>query len=63
MDSFLDSFLWQHPHFFAIAWMYKEDYERGGFKMLPVVEPDGKRTFRQILWHSIVLIQSRCYRR
>ena len=49
-------FLWQHPHFFAIAWMYKDDYERGGFKMLPVVEPDGRRTFRQILWHSVLLI-------
>lgn len=49
-------FLWQHPHFFAIAWMFKEDYAKGGFKMLPVVEPDGKRTFRQILWHSFLLL-------
>lgn len=49
-------FLWQHPHFFAIAWMFKDDYARGGFKMLPVVEPDGRRMFRQILWHSIILI-------
>ena len=49
-------FLWQHPHFFAIAWMYRDDYHKGGFKMLPVVEPDGKRTFRQIIWHSLLLI-------
>jgi protoheme IX farnesyltransferase len=49
-------FVWQHPHFYAIAWMYKEDYERGGFKMLPVVYPDGVRTFRQIIGFSIVLL-------
>ena len=41
---------------YAIAWMYKEDYQRGGLKMLPVVEPDGDSTFRQILWYSILLI-------
>lgn len=49
-------FFWQHPHFYAIAWMYKEDYERGGFKMLPVVEPDGQRTFQHIIVHLLVLI-------
>lgn len=49
-------FMWQHPHFFAIAWMYKEEYKRAGFQMLPVVEPDGKRMFRQIIWHSVLLI-------
>lgn len=49
-------FIWQHPHFYAIAWMFRDDYERGGFKMLPVVHPDGKRTFRQILGYSLVLI-------
>ncbi len=49
-------FLWQHPHFYAIAWIYKDDYAKGGFKMLPVVEPDGKRMFRQIIWHSFILI-------
>lgn len=46
---FLILFLWQMPHFYAIAWMYREDYARGGFRMLPVVEPDGKSTFRQIV--------------
>jgi protoheme IX farnesyltransferase len=49
-------FLWQFPHFYAIAWMYKEDYERAGIRMLPVVEPDGKSTARRILLYSIALI-------
>ena len=49
-------FIWQHPHFYAIAWMYKEDYARGGLKMLPVVDPDGRSTFRQIIIFSILLI-------
>jgi protoheme IX farnesyltransferase len=37
-------FLWQMPHFLAIAWLYREDYARAGLKMLPVVDPDGERT-------------------
>ncbi len=49
-------FLWQFPHFYAIAWMYREDYARAGIKMLPVVEPDGESTARQILLYSILLI-------
>jgi len=49
-------FLWQFPHFYAIAWMYKEDYARAGIQMLPVVEPDGKSTARRILLYSIALI-------
>jgi protoheme IX farnesyltransferase len=53
---FLILFVWQHPHFYAIAWMYREDYRRGGFKMLPVVEPDGSSTFRQVVWFSVALI-------
>ena len=53
---FLILFIWQHPHFFAIAWMYKEDYRVAGFKMLPVLEPDGKKTFAFILWTSLILI-------
>lgn len=54
-------FAWQHPHFYAIAWMYREDYARGGFKMLPVVEPDGKSTFRQVIFYtSIMVIASLC---
>ncbi len=49
-------FVWQHPHFFAIAWMCKDDYAKGGFKMLPVVQPDGKSTFFLIKFFSILLI-------
>jgi protoheme IX farnesyltransferase len=49
-------FLWQFPHFYAIAWMYREDYERAGIRMLPVVEPDGESTARRILLFSLMLI-------
>jgi protoheme IX farnesyltransferase len=49
-------FFWQFPHFFSIAWLYREDYESGGIRMLPVVEPDGKSTARQILVYSLLLI-------
>lgn len=49
-------FLWQFPHFYAIAWMYREDYGRAGIRMLPVVEPDGRSTARQIMAFSILLL-------
>jgi protoheme IX farnesyltransferase len=49
-------FLWQFPHFYAIAWMYREDYARAGIRMLPVVEPDGLSTSRQILLTASLLI-------
>lgn len=49
-------FLWQFPHFYAIAWMYREDYARAGICMLPVVEPDGDSTARRIVLFSFVLI-------
>jgi protoheme IX farnesyltransferase len=49
-------FFWQFPHFFSIAWLYREDYEGGGIRMLPVVEPDGKSTARRILLYSVGLI-------
>jgi protoheme IX farnesyltransferase len=49
-------FLWQFPHFYAIAWMYREDYARAGIRMLPVVEPDGRSTSRQILGFALLLI-------
>ena len=48
-------FAWQFPHFLAIAWIYRDDYLRGGFAMLPSVDPDGRRTSRRILGFSIVL--------
>jgi heme o synthase len=49
-------FLWQFPHFYAIAWMYKEDYAKAGIRMLPVVEPDCRSTARQMVLYGIALI-------
>jgi len=49
-------FLWQFPHFLAIAWMYREDYNRAGILMLPVVEPDGRVTAQQIVLYTLMLI-------
>jgi protoheme IX farnesyltransferase len=49
-------FLWQFPHFYAIAWMYREDYARAGILMLPVVEPDGASTGRQIVAYAALLV-------
>jgi protoheme IX farnesyltransferase len=49
-------FAWQHPHFFAIAWMFRDDYRVGGFKMLPVIEPSGQRTVRLCVGFSLVLL-------
>jgi protoheme IX farnesyltransferase len=53
---FLILFVWQFPHFYAIAWMYRDDYARGGIRMLPVIEPDGESTARRIVACSILLI-------
>lgn len=47
---------WQLPHFLAIAWIYRDDYARAGFKMLPVVDPDGTRTGRQAVSHTLGLL-------
>jgi protoheme IX farnesyltransferase len=49
-------FLWQFPHFLAIAWMYKEDYARAGIVMLPVVEVDGRVTGQQIIVYTLMLV-------
>ena len=49
-------FLWQFPHFLAIAWMYREDYSRAGILMLPVVEPDGRVTGQQIMVYTLMLL-------
>jgi protoheme IX farnesyltransferase len=49
-------FLWQFPHFYAIAWMYRDDYASAGIRMLPVVEPDGESTARGILYTCLALI-------
>jgi protoheme IX farnesyltransferase len=53
---FLILFVWQFPHFYAIAWMYRDDYAMGGIRMLPVVEPDGESTARRIVACSVLLI-------
>jgi protoheme IX farnesyltransferase len=49
-------FLWQMPHFLAIGWMYREDYERAGFAMLPVVDPEGSATGRQAMAQTMALV-------
>jgi heme o synthase len=48
-------FCWQMPHFFAIAWLYRDDYARAGVPLLPVLEPDGRRTGQQALIYSAAL--------
>jgi len=49
-------FFWQFPHFFSIAWLYRDDYAAGQIRMLPVVEPDGKSTSVRIILYSLLLI-------
>jgi protoheme IX farnesyltransferase len=49
-------FLWQIPHFLAIAWLYRDDYERGGLKVLPVIDREGRLTGRQAVLHSVALL-------
>jgi protoheme IX farnesyltransferase len=53
---FLIVFLWQFPHFLAIAWIYRDDYARGGHKMLPSVDPGGHITGRQAAEYALALI-------
>jgi protoheme IX farnesyltransferase len=49
-------FLWQIPHFMAIAWMYRDDYAKAGFPMLPVIDPGGRRAARQAVVYAAALI-------
>jgi heme o synthase len=49
-------FLWQMPHFMAIAWLYRDDYAKAGFPMLSVIEPEGRRAGRQALWYAVMLL-------
>ncbi len=49
-------FFWQFPHFHSIAWLYSEDYENAGVRMLPVVENDGRSTIRAIMLYSVALV-------
>jgi heme o synthase len=54
---YLILFIWQFPHFYAIGWLYREDYARAGMKMLPAIDDDdGKNTFRRILGSTQLLI-------
>lgn len=53
---FAMQFLWQFPHFLAIAWMYREEYKKAGILMLPVVEPEGRITARQIVLFTMMLV-------
>jgi heme o synthase len=47
---------WQMPHFFSIAWIYRDEYAKAGFKMLPVVDPHGRRTGQQVVSHTLALL-------
>jgi heme o synthase len=49
-------FFWQMPHVLAISWMYREDYERGGIRVLPVVDPDGRSTANQAINYAAALL-------
>jgi len=49
-------FVWQFPHFMAIAWLYREDYRRAGIRMLPVVQPDGWSTVVEALFYAVLMI-------
>jgi protoheme IX farnesyltransferase len=53
---FAMQFLWQFPHFMAIAWMYRDQYRKAGIKMLPAVETDGRLTVRQMVLFTIMLV-------
>jgi protoheme IX farnesyltransferase len=49
-------FVWQFPHFMAIAWLYREDYAKAGIRMLPVVQPDGWSTVVEALFYAVIMI-------
>jgi len=49
-------FCWQLPHFMAIAWLYREDYAKAGFPMLPVIDPDGKRAGKQAVYWGFLMV-------
>lgn len=53
---FIIMFIWQIPHFWAIAWIYRDDYRRASFPMLAVLDPDGRRTGRQVVWLCALLL-------
>lgn len=49
-------FVWQFPHFMAIAWLYREDYGRAGIRMLPVVQPDGSSTVIEAITYAVLMV-------
>jgi protoheme IX farnesyltransferase len=49
-------FFWQLPHFFAIAWIYRDEYAKAGFKMLPGIDPEGRRTAQQAVSNTLALL-------
>ena len=53
---FAIQFLWQFPHFLSIFWLYREDYARGSYRMLPVEDPQGDRTSQQVVLYSLALL-------
>ena len=56
LSLFALMFVWQLPHFMAIAWVYREDYARGGYKVLPVLDPTGRATAIVIMTTTLVLV-------
>jgi protoheme IX farnesyltransferase len=56
MTLFVILFLWQVPHFLAIAWMYRDEYTRAKLRMLPVIDPEGRFTSRQMVLYCLALI-------
>ena len=58
---FLVLFAWQHPHFYALAIMYKDDYAKGKLKMLPVLDPSGIRTKIQIMLYTAIMLLASVY--
>jgi protoheme IX farnesyltransferase len=53
---FLIVFLWQFPHFLSIAWVHRQDYARGGHRMLPLIDPEGRRTGQQSAVYALILV-------
>ncbi len=56
MALFAIVFLWQVPHFMAIAWLCRDDYAKAGFPMLPVIDPEGRRAGRQAVVYAALLV-------
>lgn len=55
LSLFAILYLWQLPHFFAVSWMYREDYKNGGFRMLSLEDPSGRKTGQQMIFNTLLL--------